>query len=81
MKMSLAYFDCFSGISGDMILGALIQFGVPGDFLEENIRNLPLDAFHLEITTVYRMNIHGQKVRVVVEEKARQTRNYRLSGR
>ena len=77
MGMKIAYFDCFAGISGDMILGALIQLGVPGDFLEENIRNLPLEAFHLEIGTAERMKIHGRRVRVVVEKKDRRTRNYR----
>ena len=60
-----------------MILGALIQLGVPGDFLEESIRNLPLEAFHLEITTAERMKIYGRQVRVVVEKEDRRTRDYR----
>ncbi|MCK4729141.1 MAG: DUF111 family protein, partial [Desulfobacterales bacterium] len=47
--MKIAYFDCFAGISGDMILGALIHLGVPGDLIEENIRNMPLGAFRLEV--------------------------------
>jgi len=74
--MNIAYFDCFSGISGDMILGALIHLGVPADFLEENIRKLPLDAFHLEISTASRMEIHGRQVRVVVKETKGHARNY-----
>ena len=74
--MNLAYFDCFAGISGDMILGALIHLGVPADFLEENIRNIPLDAFRLEITPASRMGVHGQKVKVLVEEKKKKSRNY-----
>jgi len=60
-----------------MILGALIQLGVPGGFLEENIRKLPLEAFHLEISTAERMKIHGRQVRVVVEKEDRRTRDYR----
>ncbi len=74
--MNIAYFDCFSGISGDMILGALVHLGVPADFLEENIRKLPLDAFHLEISTASRMEIHGRQVRVVVKETKGHARNY-----
>ena len=74
--MNLAYFDCFAGISGDMILGALIHLGVPADFLEENIRNLPLDAFRLEIAPASRMGVHGLKVKVVVDEKDKKSRNY-----
>lgn len=74
--MNLAYFDCFAGISGDMVLGALIHLGVPGDFIEENIRAIPLEAFRLEISTAARMNIHGRQVKVVVEKKDGHSRNY-----
>ena len=74
--MNLAYFDCFAGISGDMVLGALIHLGVPGDFIEENIRAIPLEAFRLEISTAARMNIHGRQVKVVVEKKEGYSRNY-----
>ncbi len=74
--MNLAYFDCFSGISGDMVLGALIHLGVPKDFLEENIRSIPLEGFHLEITTASRMRIHGRQVKVVVEQKGSPSRSY-----
>jgi len=43
--MLTAYFDCFSGISGDMTLGALVDLGVPIEWLEENLRKLPLSGF------------------------------------
>jgi uncharacterized protein (TIGR00299 family) protein len=76
MGMSFAYFDCFAGISGDMVLGALIDLGVPGDFIVENVRSMPLDAFQLEISTASRMEIHGQHVKVVVEDRNRQARDY-----
>ncbi|MDY6954638.1 MAG: LarC family nickel insertion protein, partial [Thermodesulfobacteriota bacterium] len=76
MGMKIAYFDCFSGISGDMILGAFMDLGVPHSVIEETIRNMPLEAFHLEVHTASRMHIWGQQVRVVVEEKNR-ARNYR----
>jgi uncharacterized protein (TIGR00299 family) protein len=76
MGMKHAYFDCFSGISGDMILGALIHLGVPRDFVEENIRNMPLDAFRLEVRTTARMGIHGQQVKVVVRDRDKPTRDY-----
>jgi uncharacterized protein (TIGR00299 family) protein len=74
--MSLAYFDCFSGISGDMILGALVHLGVPADFLEEKIRVIPLEDFRLEITTVSRMGVHGKQVKVMVEGRDGKARNY-----
>jgi uncharacterized protein (TIGR00299 family) protein len=75
--MKIGYFDCFAGISGDMILGALMHLGVPRDFVEENIRNMPFDGFHLEISRAARMEIHGQKVKVEVEEKDETSRNYK----
>ena len=75
--MNLAYFDCFAGISGNMILGALIDLGVPVDFVEESIRNLPLDAFRIEVTTAGRMGIHGSHVHVAVAEKNQPARKYR----
>ena len=59
-----------------MVLGALIHLGVPGDFIEENVRNLPVDAFRLEISTAARMNIHGQQVKVVVDDKDTPARDY-----
>ena len=74
--MKIAYFDCFSGISGDMILGALVHLGVPRDSIEESIRNLPLDGFHLEISTAERMSIHGRQVQVVVQKQDNRARNY-----
>ena len=77
MVMNLAYFDCFAGISGDMILGALIHLGVPGDFIEEKIRAMPLEGFRLEISSAARMEIHGKRVQVEVEDVSEKTRHHR----
>ncbi len=74
--MKTAYFDCFSGISGDMVLGALVHLGVPKDHLEENIGKLPIEAFHLEVSAAERMHIHGRQVVVVEERKSHVSRNY-----
>ncbi len=75
--MKIAYFDCFSGISGNMILGALIHLGVPKDHIEESIREIPLGGFRLEVKTAERMHIHGRHVQVVVDEKEAGSRNYK----
>lgn len=74
--MKTAYFDCFSGISGDMVLGALVHLGVPKDHLEEGIRKLAIEAFRLEVSTAERMHIHGRQVVVVEERKSHVSRNY-----
>ena len=54
-----AYFDCFSGISGDMTLGALIDLGVPVDWLQNELSRLPLNGFQLTATPVMRNGIRA----------------------
>ena len=61
--MRIAYLDCFSGISGDMFLGALVDAGVPAKLLEESVAALDLGA-RLEISQVMRGGIAATKVDV-----------------
>jgi uncharacterized protein (TIGR00299 family) protein len=61
--MSIAYLDCFSGMSGDMFLGALVDAGVPIRLLEETVAALNIDA-RLEVTRVTRSGISAAKVDV-----------------
>ena len=64
--MAIAYFDCFSGISGDMILGALVDAGLDFDTLSGELRKLPLDGYRLTRKTVTRQYIAGTKIDVIV---------------
>lgn len=66
--MVLAYFDCFSGISGDMTLGALVNLGVPVEWLKEQIKALPLSGFDLTAESVSQNGIAALKVNVHTEE-------------
>ena len=61
--MRIAYLDCFSGISGDMFLGALLDAGVPAELLEKTVHALGVDA-RLEISRVSRSGISAIKVDV-----------------
>ena len=45
--MKLAYFDCFSGISGDMTLGALVDAGCAVDHLRAELRGLQVPGWEL----------------------------------
>jgi hypothetical protein len=63
--MRIAYLDCFSGISGDMFLGALLDAGVPAELLEKTVASLGIDA-RLEVSRVLRSGISATKVDVVV---------------
>jgi uncharacterized protein (TIGR00299 family) protein len=64
--MRIAYLDCFSGISGDMFLGALIDAGVPPKIFEEAVEALGVGA-RLETSKVNRSGISAAKVDVIVE--------------
>jgi uncharacterized protein (TIGR00299 family) protein len=61
--MRIAYLDCFSGISGDMFMGALVDAGVPAALLEQTVAALNIGA-RLEISRVKRNGITATKVDV-----------------
>src|SRR6202171_5166073 len=61
--MRIAYLDCFSGISGDMFLGALIDAGVSPKLLEDTVKELDIGA-RLEMSKVVRAGISATKVDV-----------------
>ena len=63
--MKIAYFDCFSGISGDMVLGALVDAGVQPDALNTELAKLNLDAFALHFDKATKHGITG--TRAIVE--------------
>ena len=63
----IAYFDCFSGISGDMTLGACIDLGLPLSELENMIQALKLEKTHIEVNTKSHMGIRGTQVVVHTE--------------
>ena len=63
--MRIAYLECFSGISGDMFLGALVDAGVSAALLEQTVAALGVGA-RLEISRVVRVGISATKVDVWV---------------
>ena len=50
----LLYFDCFSGISGDMVLGALLDAGLPMPALKGALGSLAVDGYHVHAERVLR---------------------------
>jgi pyridinium-3,5-bisthiocarboxylic acid mononucleotide nickel chelatase len=67
--MKILYYDCFSGISGDMNLGAMIDLGIEPGFLQNELEKLGLQGWKLEITRDQRHGIFGTKVNVLQTKK------------
>ena len=65
--LKIAYFDCFSGISGDMTLGALVDVGVPPEILSDGLATLKLDTeFSLHFEKAMKHGITGTRAIVAV---------------
>ncbi|MFO7738149.1 MAG: nickel pincer cofactor biosynthesis protein LarC [Desulfatiglandaceae bacterium] len=73
--MTIAYLDCFSGISGDMLIGALLNAGLPFDELEACVRTLPLHGYQLKMRSEERSGIFGTRFLVELEGQAQPPRN------
>jgi uncharacterized protein (TIGR00299 family) protein len=67
--MTLAYFDCFSGISGDMTLGALVDAGVGIEVLRKQLEKLHLPGYEITALKVARDGIQATKVHVCLDGK------------
>ena len=71
--MTIVYFDCVAGASGDMILGSLIALGAPIEEIERRLRALPLSGFTIGAAEVKRHGFDALKLDVRTEE----TRSHR----
>ncbi|MGD9890691.1 MAG: nickel pincer cofactor biosynthesis protein LarC [Dehalococcoidia bacterium] len=67
--MRIAYLDCFSGISGDMLLGALVDAGLSLDALRAELASLPAGGYELAAERVARAGIAATKVDVVLADQ------------
>ena len=73
--MTLAYFDCFSGISGDMTLGALVDAGVGIEVLRTQLEKLHLPGYEITALKVARAGIQATKVHVCLDGKEQPARH------
>ena len=73
--MTLAYFDCFSGISGDMTLGALVDAGVGIDALRAELAKLGLPGYEIKSEKVMRAGLAATKVHVILNEQEQPARH------
>jgi len=70
--MKIAYFDCIAGASGDMMLGALLDAGLPEATLRERLAALRMVDFELEIKPVLKSGFRATKLNVLVADKVKQ---------
>jgi pyridinium-3,5-bisthiocarboxylic acid mononucleotide nickel chelatase len=75
--MKIAYLDCFSGISGDMVLGAWLDLGLPAPLLRRTLKSLALPPFRLSIRREERGGLSGFRVLVREGKKTPPHRSYR----
>ena len=67
--MNIAYFDCFSGVSGDMCLGALVGAGHPATDLESLPARLQLEGVTVSVGTARRGPFQASRVEVTLDER------------
>lgn len=75
IEEKILYFDCYSGISGDMTLGALLDLGIDLPHLQEILSGLDLDGYHLDVDKVNRGGIAGTRVVVSLNDDPPVRRN------
>ncbi len=70
-SMKLAYFDCFSGISGDMTLGALVDAGCSAEHLRAELRGLRVPGWELTAEKVWKNGMAATYVKVKTEDQSK----------
>ena len=72
--MKLAYFDCPAGVSGDMLLGALVDCGVSIDEIKEGLALLPIQDFEITVNRVNKAGLVSTQVEILVQDKVKERR-------
>src|SRR4029077_4094399 len=67
IPMKLAYFDCFSGISGDMTLGALVDAGCDVDHLRAELAHLPVPGWEISAEKVWKNGMAATYLKLKTE--------------
>ena len=78
--MKIVYFDCFSGISGDMVLGALVDTGIDSDYIKTELSKLKLDEeFSLDFHKTEKHGISGTQAKVEIREHPQESNHHKHS--
>jgi pyridinium-3,5-bisthiocarboxylic acid mononucleotide nickel chelatase len=68
--MKTLYFDCFSGIAGDMTIAAMLDLGLEVEYLREELKKLPVEGYDIRASRVVRANISAMKFDVLMAGQA-----------
>jgi len=75
--MKIAYFDCFSGVSGDMILAAFLDAGLDLDYFKGQLRRLPLEGYKIGVRKVKKVGLAATAFNVFLARAGRRRRSLR----
>jgi len=67
--VKVLYIDCFSGISGDMMVGALVDAGASPEWIESELGKLDVSGYRLEWLTVMKEGISATKFNVIITDE------------
>ena len=76
MTQKIAYLDCHSGISGDMLLGSLLDAGLPFNALKEGLKGLPVAGYELTLSPFQDYGLTGSRFEVILTDKEQPTRSF-----
>lgn len=78
--MNTLYLECFSGISGDMTVGALLDLGASEERLRAGLESLHLDGYRVEVTRVSKNGIGAASFDVILDEEGSQHSHHHEDG-
>lgn len=64
--MKILYYDCFAGISGDMNMAAMLDLGVPLEFLQSELKKIDIGDYRIEVSQKLKQGIYGTQVSVEI---------------
>ncbi len=77
IKKRIIYFDCFSGISGDMILGAFANVGINFQEITNQLKSLDVKGYKLQLRHLKKNGINGSKVDIVINKSSQKDKTIR----
>ena len=79
-QLKVVYFDCFSGISGDMVLGALVDTGIAPEYIKTELSKIRLDEeFSLDFHKTEKHGISGTQAKVKIREQTQESNPHKHS--